>query len=150
MRNTLRALTASKGPTTSVNSPGDEAGRDSDGNYDSPDGKLEDVNAQPRIEIAGAPASALGGGSIDPVYEAKAQVLNKAIQDIGMGRYQWQLFIVIGFGWASDNLWPIITSLIFTPVANEWHPTHAPILSLSQNIGLLIGAIFWGFGLVWS
>lgn len=29
-----------------------------------------------------------------------------------MGWYQWQLFIVVGFGWASDNLWPIVTSLI--------------------------------------
>ena len=28
-----------------------------------------------------------------------------------MGRYQWELFVVIGFGWASDNLWPIVTSL---------------------------------------
>ena len=35
-------------------------------------------------------------GAIDPVYEGKAQVLNSAIQDIGMGRYQWQLFIVVG------------------------------------------------------
>ena len=35
-------------------------------------------------------------GSIDPVYEGKAQVLNRAIQDIGMGRYQWQLFVVVG------------------------------------------------------
>ena len=35
-------------------------------------------------------------GSIDPVYEGKAQVLNSAIQDIGMGRYQWQLFVVVG------------------------------------------------------
>lgn len=26
--------------------------------------------------------------SIDPVYQAKARVLNRAIQDIGMGRYQ--------------------------------------------------------------
>ena len=35
-------------------------------------------------------------GSIDPVYEGKAQVLNSAIQDIGMGWYQWQLFVVVG------------------------------------------------------
>ena len=35
-------------------------------------------------------------GSIDPVYEGKAQVLNNAIQEIGMGRYQWQLFVVVG------------------------------------------------------
>lgn len=27
-------------------------------------------------------------GTIDPVYQAKARVLNAAIQEIGMGRYQ--------------------------------------------------------------
>jgi hypothetical protein len=86
-------------------------------------------------------------GVIDPVYEGKAQVLNTAIQDIGMGKYQWQLFIVVGgFGWASDNLWPVVTSLILTPIALEFNVTRPPLLSLSQNIGLLVGAIFWGFG----
>ena len=63
-----------------------------------------------------------------------------------MGWYQWQLFIVVGFGWASDNLWPIVTSLIFTPITNELAPSKPPLLSLSQNIGLLFGAVFWGFG----
>lgn len=29
--------------------------------------------------------------ALDPVYDAKARVLNKAIQDIGMGKYQWQV-----------------------------------------------------------
>ncbi|KAI1867655.1 hypothetical protein JX265_007457 [Neoarthrinium moseri] len=85
-------------------------------------------------------------GQVDPVYEAKARVLNKAIKDIGMGKYQWQLFLVVGFGWASDNLWPIVTSLILTPISNEFHPDKVPFLSLAQNIGLLAGAIFWGFG----
>ncbi|EHK26979.1 uncharacterized protein TRIVIDRAFT_62772 [Trichoderma virens Gv29-8] len=85
-------------------------------------------------------------GALDPVYEAKAKVLNRAIQDIGMGWYQWQLFAVVGFGWASDNLWPIVTSLIFTPVNNEFTPHRAPLLTLAQNIGLLAGAVFWGFG----
>lgn len=47
---------------------------------------------------------------IDPIYAAKARVLNAAIQEIGMGRYQWQLFFVVGFGWAQDNLWPVSTS----------------------------------------
>ncbi len=51
-------------------------------------------------------------GTIDPIYEAKARVLNAAVQEIGMGWYQWQLFVVVGFGWASDNMWPIVTSLI--------------------------------------
>lgn len=63
-----------------------------------------------------------------------------------MGWYQWQLFFVVGFGWASDNLWPIVTSLILTPIINEFHPSRGPLLTLSQNLGLLAGAIFWGFG----
>jgi hypothetical protein len=32
--------------------------------------------------------SILPEGSLDPVYQAKAQVLNEAMQEIGMGRYQ--------------------------------------------------------------
>lgn len=43
-----------------------------------------------------------------------------------------------------DNLWPITTSLIFTPITNEFNPTRPPLLTLSQNIGLLAGAMFWG------
>lgn len=63
-----------------------------------------------------------------------------------MGRYQWQLFVVVGFGWASDNVWPIVTSLILPPVTYEFGGSRGPLLTLSQNIGLLVGAMFWGFG----
>ncbi|KAI0538911.1 major facilitator superfamily domain-containing protein [Xylaria digitata] len=84
--------------------------------------------------------------AVDATYARKAAVLNRAIKDIGMGWYQWQLFIVIGFGWASDNLWPVVTSLILTPIKSEFNPPKPPLLSLAQNIGLLAGAIFWGFG----
>ena len=43
-------------------------------------------------------------GHVDPCYQAKAQLLNDAVQEIGMGRYQWHLFFVAGFGWFSDNV----------------------------------------------
>lgn len=33
----------------------------------------------------------------------KSKVINKAIQDIGMGAYQWQLFVLCGFGWLADK-----------------------------------------------
>lgn len=85
-------------------------------------------------------------GVTDPAYAGKARVLNEAIQEIGMGWYQWQLFVVVGFGWASDNLWPIVVSLILPPIASEFKPKHPPLLTLCQNIGLLAGAVFWGFG----
>ena len=88
----------------------------------------------------------IGLDGLDPVYAAKARVLNKAIQDIGMGRYQWALFAVVSFGWSQDNLWPVVTSLILSPVASEYHVSSPPLLTLAQNIGLLVGAGFWGFG----
>jgi hypothetical protein len=36
-------------------------------------------------------------------YIVKSKVINKAIQDIGMGRYNWELFILCGFGWCADK-----------------------------------------------
>ncbi|KAL9117966.1 MAG: hypothetical protein Q9187_005492 [Circinaria calcarea] len=39
----------------------------------------------------------------DTAYDRKSKVINKAIQDIGMGPYQWQLFVLCGFGWLADK-----------------------------------------------
>ncbi|KAN0118683.1 Major facilitator superfamily domain containing protein [Russula decolorans] len=83
--------------------------------------------------------------SLDPTYVAKEKILNNALREIGMGKYQWHLFLVTGFGWLSDNLWPIVTGLIFTPVINEF-TFKGPFLKLGQNIGLLVGAVFSGVG----
>jgi hypothetical protein len=33
----------------------------------------------------------------------KSKVINKAIQYIGMGRYNWELFVLCGFGWFADK-----------------------------------------------
>ena len=85
-------------------------------------------------------------GTVDPIYQAKAKVLNDAIQTIGMGKYQWHLFVVTGFGWFADNLWPVVTGIILPPVLVEFHGSSGPYLKLAQNIGLLIGAFFWGLG----
>lgn len=47
---------------------------------------------------------------VDRVYHSKARLLNDAVQEIGMGKYQWMLFFVAGFGWFADNLWPVKVS----------------------------------------
>lgn len=41
---------------------------------------------------------------LHPAFLAKANVLNKAIADIGFGRYQYELFFSGGFGWFADNM----------------------------------------------
>ncbi|RPD76912.1 MFS general substrate transporter [Lentinus tigrinus ALCF2SS1-7] len=84
-------------------------------------------------------------GSVDPVYQAKAHLINSALQEMGMGKYQWWLFAVAGFGWFADSVWPLLGGLILSPAVQEFH-FNGPFLSLAQNVGLLVGAVFWGFG----
>ncbi|KAI0754771.1 sugar transporter [Daedaleopsis nitida] len=89
--------------------------------------------------------------AVDPVYHAKATVLNAAFQEIGMGKYQWFLFFVAGFGWFADNAWLCLTGLIINPVINEFPTFKGPFLILAQSIGLVVGAVFWGVGCdVWG
>jgi len=52
------------------------------------------------------PLGVLPDAALAPVYGRKAHVLNAAIQKIGMGRYQWGLFCVAGFGWLADSVGP--------------------------------------------
>lgn len=37
------------------------------------------------------------------ILTVKSMLINKAVQDIGMGKYNWQLFILCGFGWFADK-----------------------------------------------
>lgn len=53
---------------------------------------------------------------LDPVYAAKAQLLNEALLDIGMGRYQWFLVVLTSVGWFLDEVREYIySSPIFPP-----------------------------------
>jgi hypothetical protein len=45
------------------------------------------------------------GASISDSYRMKSEIVSKCMNDIGMGRYQWCLFVVTGFGWITDNLY---------------------------------------------
>jgi MFS family permease len=47
------------------------------------------------------PASHAG---TDAVFAAKAQLLNQALLDIGMGKYQWLIFLMTGVGWFLDSV----------------------------------------------
>ncbi|KAG6332981.1 hypothetical protein ID866_6109 [Astraeus odoratus] len=65
----------------------------------SPVEKNDDVRAD--VLHVGGTKDIYAEGSLDPVYHAKAKILNDALQEIGMGKYQWCLFFVAGFGWFS-------------------------------------------------
>lgn len=76
----------------------------------------------------------------------KSKIINKALQDIGMGRYQWELFTLCGFGWFADNLWLQGLAIILPSIQREFDvPDHKiGYTTTSLFIGLCIGATVWG------
>ncbi|KAJ5101989.1 hypothetical protein NUU61_004211 [Penicillium alfredii] len=82
----------------------------------------------------------------DTIYDRKAKIINRAILDIGMGRYQWSLFILCGFGWVADNLWLQGVALTLTPLSQEFgiSTTDSRFATCALFVGLIVGASFWG------
>jgi len=83
---------------------------------------------------------------VDAIFEEQSILVNHAIQVIGMGRYQWALFALCGFGWMVDQLWQTTVSDALPQVAVEFQPQHSAFLSLALIAGLVCGAAFWGLG----
>ncbi|CUM64499.1 uncharacterized protein PRCAT00002104001 [Priceomyces carsonii] len=80
---------------------------------------------------------------MNAVYNSKVKLLNDALQDIGMGRFQWTLFVVAGFGWFMDNFWMLSVSLISVPVKAEFNVEKIAYMTLYKYLGLVIGATGW-------
>ncbi|PSS05248.1 major facilitator superfamily domain-containing protein [Coniella lustricola] len=84
---------------------------------------------------------------LDPAYVAKAQLLNEALLDIGMGRYQWFLTIATAVGWFLDQFWLASFTIILPAASNEaqfyflyQNPTD---FMISTSAGLALGALMW-------
>ncbi|KAI4276697.1 MAG: hypothetical protein LQ337_002326 [Flavoplaca oasis] len=82
----------------------------------------------------------------DTAYDRKSIVINKAITDIGMGRYQWSLFALCGFGWLADNMWLQGVALTLPALTQEFGPSETQVryTTCALFIGLCLGASFWG------
>jgi len=50
------------------------------------------LGMQPTVTVLGV-EDIYDEGSVDPVYQAKARVLNRALQEIGMGKYQVRILM---------------------------------------------------------
>lgn len=66
--------------------------------------------------IAGVPAHELEGYSL---YEKKCVLINHEIDSNGMGRYQWYIWILCGFGYWLDLLWAQAFGLVLSPLKQE-------------------------------
>lgn len=88
----------------------------------------------------------VAAGSHDTAYDRKSKVINKAITDIGMGSYQWQLFCLCGFGWLADNMWLQVLALTLPSLTAEFgvSSTNVRYTTCATFVGLCVGASFWG------
>lgn len=69
----------------------------------------------------------------------------QAIDEIGFTPTHWKLFCLNGFGYAVDSLILLIQSIITTQAQYEFHPSFDTGLTIAVYVGMLVGAIFWGF-----
>ncbi|KAJ7677924.1 MFS general substrate transporter [Mycena polygramma] len=85
---------------------------------------------------------------IKPIFLAKVKVLNTAIAECGMGRYQWELFLSAGFGWFADNLWLQAIAILMPAIANQHnfpdYSSNVRMATFGLYCGLIAGATFWG------
>ncbi|KAG6064838.1 hypothetical protein E4U32_008037 [Claviceps aff. humidiphila group G2b] len=81
-------------------------------------------------------------------YEVKSKLINKAIGDIGMGRYNWQLFVLCGFGWFADNLWLQGVSLTLPSLSAAFDISEKSVRYTTSAcfVGLSLGSFTWGIG----
>ncbi|KAJ8514378.1 hypothetical protein ONZ45_g8085 [Pleurotus djamor] len=82
---------------------------------------------------------------VTAVYEAKSRLINKHMQnEVGFGRYQIQLFLLTGLGWAADNIWLQGVAIILPQIQHELRPTRVEYATLALYVGLILGATTWG------
>jgi hypothetical protein len=66
--------------------------------------------------IAGVSVAELEGLTL---YEKKCVLINREIDHNGMGKYQWYIFFLCGFGYFIDLLWAQAFGLVLSPLEQE-------------------------------
>ncbi|KAF5009011.1 hypothetical protein FDECE_4749 [Fusarium decemcellulare] len=84
---------------------------------------------------------------LDPAFNAKMHLVNNAIDEIGWTPYHLKLFFLNGFGYAVDSMITLLQSIIAAQAFREFgEKGYANALTIATYVGMLAGALFWGFG----
>ena len=77
---------------------------------------------------------------------ARTLTIGEAIEEIGVGRFQYKLLAICGASWAADAMEVIIISYVIPTVLRQWSLTSAQagFIGTAIFIGMLLGAWFWG------
>ena len=78
--------------------------------------------------------------------ERKSELINQELDRLGMGRYQWCIFVLCGFGYFLDLMWAQTFPLIAVPIQQEMGIPDSQIgdLYTAFSVGLTVGAFSWG------
>ena len=63
--------------------------------------------------------SSSASSSRGTLYERKCAIVNKEIDAMGMGKYQWSIWWLCGFGYLLDLLWAQAFGLVVSPLKQE-------------------------------
>ncbi|WPG99482.1 MFS general substrate transporter [Acrodontium crateriforme] len=80
------------------------------------------------------------------IYEKKCVLINREIDNNGMGRYQWYIWCLCGFGYLLDLLYAQAFGLVLGPLEQEFafSPAQSGNISVAFSAGLTAGAFVWG------
>ncbi|KAJ7740258.1 MFS general substrate transporter [Mycena maculata] len=83
---------------------------------------------------------------LDELEDDPRTQLDKTIDRIGMGSYQWTLLCLCGFGWMADNMWLQAVAIILPRVQQHYSVPdgYIGILSSAMFAGMMLGAVGWG------
>ncbi|KAJ5313006.1 FMN-dependent dehydrogenase [Penicillium antarcticum] len=85
------------------------------------------------------------GSSTTQSYRLKSELVGKFMEEIGMGWFQWKLFVVTGFGWIVDNFASQGIGSVQPPIKQEFFDiVQVSYSSVAYYVGLILGASFWG------
>lgn len=82
---------------------------------------IEEYSGQPSEYEAPRNLSAVTQDEFEEMslYEKKCVLINRELDSHGMGRYQWYIWFLCGFGYLLDLLWAQAFGLVLQPLMQE-------------------------------
>ncbi|CAO1636800.1 unnamed protein product [Parajaminaea phylloscopi] len=103
------------------------------------------------VSVAGSPSLSLANAMETETLAWRAKAmgatpLERTIDAIGMGRYQWALLLLAGTGWATDNMFLQAIALAMPEVQRDFaiSDRYIGLMSSSTFAGMMVGALAWG------
>ncbi|KAM3451585.1 hypothetical protein BB8028_0005g11840 [Beauveria bassiana] len=71
-------------------------------------------------------------------------LVDRSIQQIGLGRYQWRMFLTCGFGFFLDSMLPASVGIVLPQIVKQWSVKYPSMILLPGGVGALLGALLCG------